>query len=73
MPDPLPPAPERSRLWRHAFAGTSFAITILVCLYIGVEIDRHFLTDPWGVVLGATAGFFVAFLNLKREFSNEKK
>jgi F0F1-type ATP synthase assembly protein I len=64
---------EQSRLWRHVFSGTTFAVTILLCLYIGVQVDKHWPTSPWGVVGGVFFGFGVGFFNLIREFNRDLK
>lgn len=59
--------------WRHLFAGSSFAITIVAAVFAGVWADRKFDSDPWGVLLGALLGVAVATYNLIREFRDEPK
>jgi len=61
-------SPQGLNLWRHAYAGVSFAVTILVGVYAGVWADRHWGTDPWGVVVGAVVGSVFGFYNLVKEF-----
>jgi len=60
-------------LSRHLFAGTVFAATILVFIFFGVKIDQHWQSGPWGVLVGAITGFSVAFWNLIREFSSNRR
>lgn len=57
--------------WRHAFAGLTFAATILVGVFSGVWVDRKWGTDPWGVVAGAVIGMVAGFYNLIKEFNDE--
>ena len=58
-------------IWRHLYAGTSLAVTILLCTFAGVWIDRHWLLNPWGTVAGAFIGIGAGLYNFIREFSNE--
>ena len=48
-----------------------FVITILICLYAGMWLDRKLGTAPWllvlGVVVGASAGFFTMYHVLMAE------
>jgi F0F1-type ATP synthase assembly protein I len=69
----LPSDPGRARLWQHLFAGTSFAVTILVGVYLGVLADHHWSTDPWGTLIGCAVGFSAALINLVREFSDDTR
>jgi F0F1-type ATP synthase assembly protein I len=58
-------------IWRHLYAGTSLAITILLCTFAGIWIDRHGSFSPWGTVAGAFIGIGAGLYNFIREFSNE--
>jgi F0F1-type ATP synthase assembly protein I len=65
-----PSSPSGSSLWRHAFAGMTLAITLLVGVYAGVWVDKRWDTEPWGVLAGAVLGMVVGFYNLLKEFKN---
>jgi F0F1-type ATP synthase assembly protein I len=58
-------------IWRHLYAGTSLAITILLCTFVGVWIDRHLNIRPWGTLGGAFIGIGGGLYNFFREFSSE--
>jgi len=58
-------------IWRHLYAGTSLAITILLCTFSGVWVDRHWHWSPWGTIGGAFIGIAAGLYNFIREFSNE--
>jgi F0F1-type ATP synthase assembly protein I len=58
-------------IWRHLYAGTSLAITILLCTFAGVWLDRHWNGKPWGTVVGAFIGIGAGLYNFIREFSSE--
>jgi F0F1-type ATP synthase assembly protein I len=60
-------------MWRHLYAGTSLAITILLCTLAGVWIDRHWGISPWGTIVGSFTGIGAGLYNFIREFSNESK
>ncbi len=67
----IPPPPQkRASVWRHAYAGTSLALTILLCTYAGIQADRYWTIGPWGTLAGAIVGFAVGLFNFLREFSN---
>lgn len=71
MPNsPLPPS--GCNLWRHLYAGTALAMTVLVCLFAGVWVDRRWSTSPWGAVLGAAFGLGAGLYNFFREFANDE-
>ncbi len=62
-----PPSSPGSSLWRHAYAGTSLAITILVCTYLGIQADRHWGINPsgeWGLGQRITSELTLAALNV---------
>jgi F0F1-type ATP synthase assembly protein I len=53
------------------YAGTSLALTILVCTFIGIWADKHWSARPWGTLVGAMIGMAVGFYNFFREFLND--
>jgi len=57
--------------WKHVFAGSSFAITIVLCVFAGNWLDGRYGTDPWGVLVGTLFGIAAAFYNLMKEFKDE--
>lgn len=59
-------------LWRHVYAGTTLALTILGCIYVGYRVDRHWQTRPWGILVGAFFGIGVGLYNFLREFLNDE-
>src|SRR4029453_758998 len=74
LPAASPPAPsheeprERSAAAKFAGIGLQFAITILLCLWLGNWLDRKFGTAPvflyGGVFLGAAAAFYNMYRQL---------
>ena len=58
------PSSVRTALSASEFAGIGieFAATILVFVFLGVWLDKHFGSTPWfvliGVFVGAAGGFF---------------
>jgi len=57
--------------WRHLFAGSSFAITIVLATFAGVWVDGRYGSDPWGALIGALLGVAVGTYNLIKEFKDE--
>lgn len=51
--------------------GLQFVIAILLCLYVGMWLDKKLNTGPWlmlaGAVIGASAGFYSMFRVLMSE------
>ncbi len=66
-----PSSPSGSNLWRHAYAGVTFAITLIAGAFAGVWADRKWGTDPWGVIVGSVLGMVVGIYNLLREFKDD--
>jgi F0F1-type ATP synthase assembly protein I len=64
------PPQNSSTIWRHVYAGTSLALTILVYTFAGIWIDRFWAIKPWGTMAGAFIGIAVGLYNFIREFSN---
>jgi len=61
-----PPPPEKDREkspWSHAGAGIQFALTTALFAFMGVYVDRHWGTPPWGIVgftlLGLVGGMYL--------------
>jgi len=46
--------------------GFQFAAVILLSVLAGQWLDRHFGSDPWGVLGGAFLGFGGGFLSIYR-------
>ncbi len=59
--------------WRHVFAGTNFAIALLLGVFGGLWVDRQWQSEPWGVLVGAILGMAAGFYNLLREFKDDPK
>jgi F0F1-type ATP synthase assembly protein I len=60
--------------WRHVFAGSVLAITIVIGVLGGrwVDwVDVKFGMDPWGTLAGALLGIGAGFYNLWKEFMDE--
>jgi len=43
--------------------GLELAVTLLVFIFAGYYLDKHWGTHPWLLLAGATLGFIVAFYN----------
>ena len=60
--------------WKHVFAGSTFAITIVLGVFAGVWIDGRYATDPWGVLggtlFGVAAGFYNLIKNIEYQYLN---
>jgi F0F1-type ATP synthase assembly protein I len=70
-PSPLPPS--GNSIWRHLYAGTSLAVTILLFTFAGIWVDRHWGLKPWGTVGGAFIGIGAGLYNFIREFGDVSK
>jgi F0F1-type ATP synthase assembly protein I len=57
-------------IWRHVYAGTSLALTILLLTFAGIWLDRHWGFKPWGTIGGAFIGIGVGLFNFIREFGD---
>ena len=67
---PFPP-PSGNNIWRHLYAGTTLALTILLFTYVGIRIDRHWNAAPWGTLGGAFAGIGAGLYNFIKEFLSD--
>ena len=69
-------ARERSTAARFAGVGLQFAITILLCLWLGTWLDRKFGTAPVflysGVFLGAAAAFYSMYRQLMANLERDE-
>jgi F0F1-type ATP synthase assembly protein I len=84
LPAASPPAPpaeserrERSAAARFAGVGLQFAVTLLVCLWLGTWLDRKFGTTPVflyvGVFLGAGAAFYSMYRQLMANLERDEQ
>jgi len=48
---------QEKTLWSHAGAGLQFALTTALFALMGLYVDRHWNTSPWGILGLATLGF----------------
>ena len=78
-PSVLPPDEERrerSTAAKFAGVGLQFAVTLLVCLWIGNWLDRRFGTAPVflyvGVFLGAGAAFYSMYRQLMANLERDE-
>lgn len=73
---PFEEARERSTAARFAGVGLQFAITILLCLWLGTWLDRKFGTAPvflyCGVFLGAAAAFYSMYRQLMANLARDE-
>lgn len=67
-----PPSSPGSSLWRHVFAGTALALTVLIFIYAGIRADRHWNCSPWGLLGGAFVGMGIGFYNFFKEFTDDE-
>ncbi len=78
-PPALPSDPERrerSDAARYAGVGLQFAITILVCLWLGSWLDRKFGTSKFvflAVFLGAGAAFYSMYRQLMGNLERDEE
>ena len=67
---------ERSVAARFAGIGFQFAVTILLCLWLGTWLDRKFGTAPvflyTGVFLGAAAAFYSMYRQLMANLERDE-
>ena len=78
-PSALPPDEERrerSTVARFAGVGLQFAVTLLICLWLGTWLDRKFGTAPVflyaGVFLGAGAAFYSMYRQLMANLERDE-
>jgi ATP synthase protein I len=65
------PAPKGASGGQMAGLGLQFVISILLCLYAGMWLDKRLGTGPWllltGVVVGASVGFYAMYRAMMAE------
>jgi F0F1-type ATP synthase assembly protein I len=68
---------ERSTAARFAGVGLQFAVTLLICLWLGTWLDRKFGTAPVflyvGVFLGAGAAFYSMYRHLMANLERDEQ
>jgi ATP synthase protein I len=73
---PLEERRERSTAARFAGAGLQFAVTILVCLWLGTWLDRRYGTAPVflyvAVFLGAAGAFYSMYRQLMANLERDE-
>jgi len=57
---------------KYAGMGLELALTILIGLFSGFFIDRHFGKVPWFTLAGCFLGFTVGFYNLLNRLKGVK-
>ncbi len=62
----------QSNVWQHLYAGTTLAVTILVCVFVGIWADKKWDCKPWGTLIGATVGIGVGLYNFLQEFLSDE-
>jgi ATP synthase protein I len=67
---------ERSTIAKFAGVGLQFAVTLLICLWLGTWLDRKFGTAPVflyvGVFLGAGAAFYSMYRQLMANLERDE-
>lgn len=53
--------------------GINFAITIGVCLYVGIYIDERFATSPAATIIGIILGFITAIWSTYQKLLGKNK
>jgi F0F1-type ATP synthase assembly protein I len=74
--DPLhrasPPNTNRSPLWDHVASGTQLAVSVLLGVYAGYYVDKHWGSSPWGLLLGAALGLAAGLYGFLKPFFTKK-
>lgn len=52
---------------RYSGIGIEFAAAVAGFAFVGYWVDRHYDTEPWGVIVGAGLGLVGASYNLIRQ------
>ena len=63
-------SPNSSKVVKHVGAGLSFAMTVLIGVFVGFWVDKRWGVSPWGLVGGSAAGFGLGLYNFIREFTD---
>jgi ATP synthase protein I len=74
-PNPLPDEERRAEKSGAGTAGVGlqFAITVVLCAFIGNWIDKKAGSAPWGVVLGGAIGFAAGLYALIKAAKSEDR
>jgi F0F1-type ATP synthase assembly protein I len=59
--------------WAYASLGMQIVVTVLVFIYIGIRVDRHWQTKPWGFLSGAVVGILVGLYSFIKTVSQIKQ
>lgn len=59
--------------WRYMGAGIELGGVVLVMALIGWAIDRHWQTEPWGVLIGSTIGIVGGLYNLVKQVLRDSR
>lgn len=57
----------------YSSVGLQLAITLLIFVYGGYKLDRHYHSEPWFLVGGTIIGMVLGFYNLYKELSGLEK
>ena len=66
-PDP------NSDFMRAASLGLEVAVAVFLGAYVGYQVDLHFRSGPWGMVIGLVIGSIAGFWNAYKFAVNEEK
>lgn len=64
MPEP---PPQRTSWMRYSALGVELAAALIGFALVGLWIDRHYGTTPWGLVIGLGLGLVGGMYNLIRQ------
>jgi ATP synthase protein I len=56
-------------VFAYSTIGLQLAGTLLICVYTGNWLDRHYNTQPWFLLAGAALGMIGGFFNMFRELN----
>lgn len=66
------PKPDEGGGAALAGLGFQFAAGIVLGVLVGQWIDRHYGTNPWGVLVGAFLGFGAGFYSIFRSVKKDQ-
>lgn|GEM_PF-397691 len=53
----------------YSTVGLQLAVTLLIFVYAGHKLDRHFKSEPWFLLVGVVFGMGFGFYNLFKELN----